>query len=331
MKMEQLRERTGELSPDELRLVVAELYRMLPKKVAEAKAADQLIQNPKQFVTAGRPKRIAPIPDLDTVLFDTEQFLEDARQQKYFAPNRDIPKSERAKWRFIVKRLHREWILLAEQPANLPAAIKALEDLFEILRRASQVYLFPTTEPFRAIGVPEHEFHQQLCSLKSRTLPPREWLSQALARLRKRDWHESTSAEMHAAFLTTLKTTELKEEALDLIANEFRSGSPSAPKARGSDAWNSALRQQDMVRLGFRILWALGEFDRAQDWVKAHAQSPLEGDHLLMELLLATEDAACWVRAYEALLRQAPDAAQPWAKTMEHVREHGTLQTYQMR
>lgn len=134
---------------------------------------------------------------------------------------------------------------------------------------------------------------------------------------------------MHAAFLTKLKTTELKETTLDLITCSLRSDLPAAPKAGGSDSWNTALR--DMLRLGFRILWALGESDRAKDWLKAHALSPLERDQLLMELLLETGDATCWARSYKSLLRSEPNAAQPWAKTMKRVREHGALPTYRVK
>ena len=35
---------------------------------------------------------------------ELEEFLSDAYAQNYFAPNRFVPKSERPKWRFKVKR-----------------------------------------------------------------------------------------------------------------------------------------------------------------------------------------------------------------------------------
>ncbi len=120
-------------------------------------------------------------------------------------------------------------------------------------------------------------------------------------------WH--TSAETHAAFLTTLTSTELKEATLALISASLRSDSPATPTAGGSDSRKRAPRRQDMVRLGFRILWELRESDRARHWVGVQAPSPPEEDQLLMELLMETGDAACWVRAYATLLRREPNAA----------------------
>jgi hypothetical protein len=329
MKMEQLREHLEGLSPADLRLLAAELYRMLPKKVAEAKGADQLVLSPQEFVKPGRAKKASPLPDFEELLFETEGFLEDARQQKYFAPNRDVPKSERSKWRFVARRLYRDWCLLAAQPANLPPAIKALEDLYQLLCRANQVYLFPSSEPFRAMGVLEHEFFAQLFSLKYQTCAPGVWLAQALEFLKKDGWQSSTSAQMHAAFLSLLKTAELKEAALEAVTRSLRS-SPQLTARESADAWNASRRRQQSLSLVFQIAWALGEPDRAQESVRAHAKDPEEGEQIVLRMLLATGDMKRWVEAYEEVRRRQPTVAQHWAKTLEHAQKHGQLPTRQV-
>ena len=49
MKSKEVRQRLEQLSAEDLRLVAAQLYKMLPKKMAEEKGADGLLCYPKAF------------------------------------------------------------------------------------------------------------------------------------------------------------------------------------------------------------------------------------------------------------------------------------------
>jgi hypothetical protein len=169
MKITEVRELLAKMEAADLRLVGEHLYKMLPKKTAEEKGADTLLADPQTFARerAGRPCKIPKLPDAEWLDFETSEFLENAAQQLYFAPNRTIPKSERSQWRFLAKRLYREWLLVAAQAEHQAAALEALVKLYKILCQGCEVYLFPSTETFRAIGVPQQDFLEQVLGLQS--------------------------------------------------------------------------------------------------------------------------------------------------------------------
>ena len=81
--------------------------------MAEEKGADRLPCDPQGFLKSAKTARLPALPDIDMVEFDTREFLENARAQRYFAPNRIISKSERGKWRFVARQLYKDWCLLA--------------------------------------------------------------------------------------------------------------------------------------------------------------------------------------------------------------------------
>ncbi len=131
MKMEAVREQLARLDAEALRLVATQLYKMLPKKTAEAKGADRLLADPQGFVQtqSSRAPKAPALPDPEWLSFETDEFLVNAEKQNYFAPNREIPKSERSQWRFLVRRLYREWCLLASQAEHQAGALAALTKL----------------------------------------------------------------------------------------------------------------------------------------------------------------------------------------------------------
>jgi hypothetical protein len=331
MKVEEVREHLERLGVEDLQLVAVELYKMLGKKAVEQKGADELLADPRGFVAPGKVKKKPALPDVGELEFDTSDFLENAAAQNYFAPNRCIPKSERSKWRFVVKRLYRGWCLAGTQPENVESAAQALEGLYKILCRGNEVYLFPSTEPFRAIGVPQHEFLGHVLLLKAQLSPPDIWIAQALALLGETGWNkECFVEELHGALLALFKTAELKECAQRLISNELarRRSQPGRPGSGGS--WDQERRHDHLLRLGFETIWALGEKERALQWLRSHAVGGEKGDSLVLRLLLETRDREFWMREYGAACSRWPTIAAAWGKTYERAQSEGQLPAYQV-
>ena len=290
MKVEDMRRRLQEMSAEELRIVVARLYKMLPKKVAEERGADRLINDPQAFLKSAKVAKVPALPDIDLVEVETAEFIENAKAQHYFAPNRIISKSQRGKWRFVAKQLYNDWCLLALQPENFAPAAKALEDLYRILCRGCEVYLFPSTDTFRAIGVSQPEFLEQILQLYPRLCPPNEWIPKALSFLDGRAHSDTTTTQLQDVFIRTLKTTDLKELAIGMVSRQLDRRPTSA---FGSDREKCSGRfdhRLDLLRLGFQISWALGEKERAVRWLRTRAQPESEAGHLIMRLLLVTKD-----------------------------------------
>jgi hypothetical protein len=108
MKISELRALIDDTSPDDLKQIIVEIYRALPKKTRENLAIDQLVKNPTAVRATAKAKAAAQSVDIDALEWELEEFLSDAYAQNYFSPNRFVPKSQRPKWRFKVKQAARQ-------------------------------------------------------------------------------------------------------------------------------------------------------------------------------------------------------------------------------
>lgn len=86
------------------------------------------------------------------------EFLENAYAQNYFAPNRVIPKSQRPKWRFMVKNYIKELERVSSESDYYSRSVKLLTDLYKLICQACNYYLFSTDDPFRSIGWEQQDF-----------------------------------------------------------------------------------------------------------------------------------------------------------------------------
>jgi hypothetical protein len=332
MKINEVRELLERMNAADLRLVAAQLYKMLPKKMAEEKRANELLSDPQSFVSAqaAKPRKAPALPDPDWLGFETNEFLAHAEKQNYFAPNREIPKSERSQWRFLARRLYREWGLLAASPEHQAGALDALTKLYKILCRGCEVYLFPSTDTFRAIGVPQQDFFEQVILLQSQLRPPDQWIPQALSLLEAGAHGDTTSNLLHDVIVKTLKTPELKVAASETITRHLLRKSIAAEGKMAREPWEMEQRRHGLLRLGFQIIWALGEKERAWQWLQTHVRSIDDAGHFMLLHALETKDRDFWMHAYETLRHEAPASVKGWQKTYEQAQREGQLPAWRI-
>ena len=134
MKISELRELLDRTSLEDMKRILVEVYRALPKKTREDLAIDELLKNPASTrVGARQAKALAHSLDIDDLEAELEEFLSDAYAQNYFAPNRIIPKSQRPKWRFKVKRFFNQINGAVVKPGSIEKASDLLEKLYQML------------------------------------------------------------------------------------------------------------------------------------------------------------------------------------------------------
>lgn len=93
MKLPELRRTIEQYPQERLRLIVAELYRAMPKKMIEEKGIDQFILNTNTVLDERKKSKKLETPlEFSSVKEEVETFLRHAYQQNYFAPNREIHK-----------------------------------------------------------------------------------------------------------------------------------------------------------------------------------------------------------------------------------------------
>lgn len=100
MKVQELRQMLGSAERSRVEKAFVESYKQLKKYQKEE--ADILIRDilSGQSEKSGVKKEKQSFAELEAQI---ETFLENAKAGNYYAPNRVIPKSQRPKWRFLVK------------------------------------------------------------------------------------------------------------------------------------------------------------------------------------------------------------------------------------
>jgi len=77
MKIQQVRELLQDYSVEQLRLIIGELYKILPKKVIEEKNIDVMLKDPEGFVASRKKNlKVEELPAFEVVKRETELFIE---------------------------------------------------------------------------------------------------------------------------------------------------------------------------------------------------------------------------------------------------------------
>lgn len=270
MKIGDLRRRLGGCTPEQLRLVAVELYRAVPKAVREERALDEFIErpDPKSRRAAARPAS----PTFEEVAAETRRFLELAGADNYFAPNCQVSKKERARWRFVVKRLTSELQAQAARPERRPAVAELLEALYNLLCRACQVYLFRSDDPFRAIGISQTEYLRKVLTVKSSWQAKPAFIREAIASIVTRGTDRNTlTTNLMPVLLEFLPLPDNKYEVI-AVAQEMNAAllPPATERFPGRQQYEDDQRNNDLTDLVFHCYAQLGEWANAIAFFNKH-------------------------------------------------------------
>lgn len=158
MKVQELRQVLSKADRSLLEKAFVESYKNFPKRQKEE--IDQIITDILEGKdTSASAKKNSPV-NFDELKGQITFFIENAYAQNYFAPNRIIPKSQRPKWRFMVKNFIKELQKASADDENYQESVKLLTDLYRLICYACNYYLFSTDDPFRSIGWEQSAFFQ---------------------------------------------------------------------------------------------------------------------------------------------------------------------------
>jgi hypothetical protein len=302
MKIDELREALRHHDADVLRELAAELY----KAVAKDKKTEQFDQALRSFQKGSRlaPPRAA-VADFDELRHEVEEFLLNANDNLYFAPNRIISKTRRTKWRFEVRRLVKG--LVAARGEDWPEAAKLLWEVYDMLCFACHTYIFPTESPFSAIGYTQSDFLGIVLG---------KWLAlgageesiefavwSALASEQDREtYHVSLLAELVRA----LKTNPARETAR-LVVTRFPKAYDAHLESRRffrvqESGWARRRRGEWAAQLYLMLSLALWEVDEGIAYFNEHhGDEPEVKLYVLLSYFLSGHDLSeHWLREYES-------------------------------
>lgn len=219
MKVQELRNLLKDVGRDKLEKAFAESYKQFTKRQKEE--VDLLICDifeGKETPKTGKQE----VVNFDVLEQEITIFLENAYAQNYLAPNRTIPKSQRPKWRFLVKNYIKELMKVSENDENHTRMVKLFSDLYRVLCEACNTYLFSTDDPFRSIGWDQPDLFGVLVKKTFEEGYSEEHISSLLVMATAGGLsRESLHIQQEMALLSELKTSDTKyiaiEEAKKLI------------------------------------------------------------------------------------------------------------------
>jgi len=240
MRIADVRKLLETYSKTQLQVIIAEMYKAIPKAVKEDKNIDEILTNPDASTSSKKRRKPVPVPDIESLRDETEQFIDNAYNQYYFAPNSVVSKRNRPKWRFVVKRFYKSLLAVATVEADLPIASDLLEQLYVMLCYSCSYTLFTAYDSFQSVGIEQTTFFQSVLSLKHAHEPLATFVPNAIALIVENSVNRYTlpTTLMHIAmgFFQTPDIQELGIRACDTTITQEKSRTKTA-----RDDWSETI------------------------------------------------------------------------------------------
>lgn len=334
MLVSELRELLKKYNQEDLRLIVAEMYKSMPKKLREDKDTDELIKDVHGYLDIGkREKAQEKQANMEELKPKIELFIEYAYNQYYFTPNNYVHKKERPKWRFIVKQYIKD---LQTFPGDTPegkTATELLAKIYKMLSYACGYYIFNTDNPFNSVGIGQTELLDIVIKRILGNGIDRESIKSAIQLVIKSNVDRVTlNSSLINTLISNLKSTDFKEIAIEQslkIKEEMARPVPNKKKSY-SDTYTEYKREEEnnlLVEIIFKLYLELCEYDKA---IKYFNSNYKEWDKevtlfiLLLNLhLYGLKDY--WVKVYEDAVKRGTEPRNRLRETYEYIKENGDL------
>lgn len=331
MLISELRELIKKYKEEDLRLLIAEMYKAMPKKLREEKSIDTLLYNPNVYSLTGKGTRKQHKQiDLKFLIPEIEQFIDYAYKQYYFAPNSYIHKKERPKWRFKVKFYINSLQSIPIDGEEGKIATNLLIKLYEMLCYASRYYIFSTDDPFRSVGIEQTVLIDNIINRRLGSGINSESVRNAIELV----IDSSVDREILHSFLIdllveNLKTNDSKEIAIEqsmfLKAGLDNSKSKSSKRSRISAHSEYQLIDKInlLVRLVFRLNVALCEYDTA---IKYFSENYVEKDkeaslNVLLDHLYEFGLKNHWLREYDRAVKKGVKPREELQRIYQYIQQ----------
>ena len=245
---------------------------------------DEWIEHPpKKDEKKGKkkPAKTKKSPSILDISKEVEFFCSNAYAQNYLLPNHAIPKNERPKWRFVVKRLYNQ-IQSALDSGNQPAACTVeLEKLYKVLTYACNWQIFSAYDPFESAGIEQTAFFNKIVTLYRNHFDFNDFIGKSIRLIIDNPLNRYTLySELIEIFISYCNTNDL----LNLCFQQTESLRPAVLKEPNDDLWNSSLtignknemsykkktKLNNLTEIGFKIKVQRFEVEKAIEYFNEH-------------------------------------------------------------
>ncbi len=302
MKVTELRKLINQTKDDVLKKAFIEVYKLVP--TGKRGEADFAIEN---VLRGNSTKTSKPVNKVDYTQLSNEiyLFLENAYAQNYFKPNRYVPKKERSKWRFHVKRFVKELSNVSFEDEFYNEAVELLTKLYKMMCYGCNYYLFSSDDTFQSVGISQHKFYSLVVEKTLALGITNERISSLIVNastggLSRTSLHE----ELLIALLSYLNINKDVQfsilQAKELVESKTKKSLKDDEK---SDRWY--FQEEELREICNFILIAsikLGEFDDGLAYYFDHLKERDRDIALYCALFMIqmyTEDDELWIHCYE--------------------------------
>lgn len=333
MKIGELRALLARYSEDRLRVIIAEMYKAIPKSVREEKEIDDLLSSAGEHLKPQAHRKKGEVqPSIEELQHETDQFVRYAYEQYYLSPNSFVPKKERPKWRFIAKRLYKSILASAADEVNIPTASELLTKLYTMLCYSCEYTLFSAYDPFESVGIEQSTFFGSVLELKSRHELPKEFARSSIKLIvdhaLNRYTLDSDLMEIALHYFRDLDLTELAIQICDELVAEARR-QPITRKSSwiGDVDYRKRRRLNNLVEMAFLCFGELQEFEQGIEYFKTNYVEPDPETKLyvLLRFLFLFQQEELFVREYRTALKEKIKPREQLVKLYERVKTTGEL------
>ncbi len=337
MLVSEVRELLKRYKEEDLRLLISEIYKAIPKKLREDKDIDALLQDVHAYMRIGK---VESRQDKQIFVNDLKQkidlFIDHAYKQYYFAPNSFIHKKERPKWRFIVKAFIKDLQDISIVSAEGNIATDLLKKLYEMLSYACSYYIFNTENPFRSVGIEQTVLLDTVIMRKLGSGINNESVKSVIELVTNSELdRETIHSSLIQVLVMNLKSPDSKVIAIEqckLLKKELQSKPTPAKKTWSSDSsdYKRVDKINNLVETVFRIYTELYEYDEG---IKYFNGNNIERDaevslYVLLSLLLEYNLKELWLREYDEAQKKGVKPRESLRKTHKYILENDKLPEY---
>ena len=303
MKINEFRDKIKKCRREDLEKIASELYKMLPKGKKESDA-DPLIEDIISGVnlSVSREKRKAVVVDFESLKSHINEFLENVDADLYCTPNRVVPKSKRSKWRFEVKNFVKMINDIPADGENGAESARLLRELYNRLAYGCGYYIFPSEDPFQAVGIRQPDFYDMLVK---RTFASgfsdeniKNMLIDATSVCIDRN---SLYIEMEEIFANALVTNDLKYKAIDFIKEYVDKFEAEIKKKSSYSSYQLSSNIEELCETMLIISILLCEPDDAVKyyWKHVHDSNKEVILYKILDTIRVFGDEKLWISVYE--------------------------------
>lgn len=334
MLVSELREMLKKYKQEDLRLIIAEMYKSMPKRLREDKDTDELIKDVHGYLSAQkRGKTVGKQVSLEEIKPKIDLFLDYAYKQYYFAPNSYVHKKERPKWRFIVKQFIKDLQTIPIETPEGKTATELLGQLYGMLSYACGYYIFNTENPFSSVGIRQTELLDIVIKRMLGNGVERESVKSAILLVINSYVDPGTlTSSLIAILVSNLGSTDFKEMAIEqslLLKEELASPIPKLKKNSISNRSEYEREEKNnmLVEIIFELNIELCEYDKAIKYFNRNykAWNKEVTLYVLLMHLSIYELKDYWVKVYEDAVTSGIEPRERLKETYAYIQENNKL------